>query len=165
MTQQKLSFLLALYIGLFMNCAVFYRRFVVMRKNLPFGKAFPRLSNLATVLVTFFCFVFFHCLADVQRVLLTAGGAVFRWRQLLHDLPERGDWLRHYCVCYDHRIDLSKVVGLPLRIVADCREACFAHLYLGNHTVSLHVVAPATCRGSVFRSAAVMVFTRRRNGV
>lgn len=27
MTQQKLSFLLALYIGLFMNSAVFYRRF------------------------------------------------------------------------------------------------------------------------------------------
>ncbi|WP_254517740.1 hypothetical protein, partial [Salmonella enterica] len=27
MTQQKLSFLLSLYIGLFMNCAVFYRRF------------------------------------------------------------------------------------------------------------------------------------------
>jgi KDO II ethanolaminephosphotransferase len=45
MAQQKLSFLLALYIGLFMNGAVFSVDLMVTRKILPSGKELQRLSN------------------------------------------------------------------------------------------------------------------------
>jgi len=68
-TQQKLSFLLALYIGLFMNSAVFYRRFD------GYAHAFTPLKGLsaavelvATVLVTFF----------LLRVLSLFGRRVWR---------------------------------------------------------------------------------------
>lgn len=55
MTQQKLSFLLALYIGLFMNSAVFYRRFDGYAQAFTAWKGFSALVELvATVLVTFF---------------------------------------------------------------------------------------------------------------
>lgn len=55
MTQQKLSFLLALYIGLFMNCAVFYRRFDGYAQAFTLWKGFSIAVELvATVLVTFF---------------------------------------------------------------------------------------------------------------
>jgi len=68
-TQQKLSLLLALYIGLFMNSAVFYRRFD------GYAHAFTPLKGLsaavelvATVLVTFF----------LLRVLSLFGRRVWR---------------------------------------------------------------------------------------
>jgi len=55
MTQQKLSFLLALYIGLFMNSAVFYRRFDGYAHAFTLWKGFSIAVELvATVLVTFF---------------------------------------------------------------------------------------------------------------
>ncbi|WP_410750126.1 kdo(2)-lipid A phosphoethanolamine 7''-transferase [Citrobacter sp. U14242] len=55
MTQQKLSFLLALYIGLFMNCAVFYRRFGSYVQEFTALKGISAVVELAgTVLVTFF---------------------------------------------------------------------------------------------------------------
>lgn len=55
MTQQKLSFLLALYIGLFMNSAVFYRRFDGYAQAFTLWKGFSIAVELvATVLVTFF---------------------------------------------------------------------------------------------------------------
>ncbi|HFZ8994702.1 TPA: kdo(2)-lipid A phosphoethanolamine 7''-transferase [Citrobacter freundii] len=55
MTQQKLSLLLALYIGLFMNCAVFYRRFDSYAQDFTFWKGLAAIVELgATVLVTFF---------------------------------------------------------------------------------------------------------------
>ena len=55
MTQQKLSFLLALYIGLFMNCAVFYRRFDAYAQDLTVWKGLSAVVELfATVLATFF---------------------------------------------------------------------------------------------------------------
>ncbi|EGV6116817.1 kdo(2)-lipid A phosphoethanolamine 7''-transferase [Salmonella enterica subsp. enterica serovar Chester] len=55
MTQQKLSFLLALYIGLFMNCAVFYRRFGSYAQEFTIWKGLSAAVELgATVLVTFF---------------------------------------------------------------------------------------------------------------
>ncbi len=55
MTQQKLSFLLALYIGLFMNCAVFYRRFGSYAQEFTIWKGISAVVELgATVLVTFF---------------------------------------------------------------------------------------------------------------
>lgn len=55
MTQQKLSFLLALYIGLFMNCAVFYRRFGSYAQEFTIWKGLSAVVELgATVLVTFF---------------------------------------------------------------------------------------------------------------
>lgn len=67
MTQQKLSFLLALYIGLFMNCAVFYRRFGSYAQEFTIWKGLSAVVELgATVLVTYF--VFFHCLADASGV-------------------------------------------------------------------------------------------------
>ncbi|WP_206689575.1 phosphoethanolamine transferase domain-containing protein, partial [Aliarcobacter butzleri] len=54
MTQQKLSFLLALYIGLFMNCAVFYRRFGSYAQEFTIWKGLSAVVELgATVLVTF----------------------------------------------------------------------------------------------------------------
>ena len=55
MTQQKLSFLLALYIGLFMNCAVFYRRFGSYAQEFTVWKGLSAVVELgATVLATFF---------------------------------------------------------------------------------------------------------------
>ncbi|MFW0975712.1 kdo(2)-lipid A phosphoethanolamine 7''-transferase [Leclercia pneumoniae] len=55
MTQQKLSFLLALYIGLFMNGAVFFRRFDGYAQNFTALKGVAAVVELAaTVLVTFF---------------------------------------------------------------------------------------------------------------
>ena len=53
--QQKLSLLLALYIGLFMNCAVFYRRFGSYAQEFTVWKGISAVVELgATVLVTFF---------------------------------------------------------------------------------------------------------------
>lgn len=55
MTQQKLCLLLALYIGLFMNSAVFYRRFDGYAQAFTLWKGFSIAVELvATVLVTFF---------------------------------------------------------------------------------------------------------------
>ncbi|VDZ87063.1 phosphoethanolamine transferase [Lelliottia amnigena] len=55
MTQQKLSFLLALYIGLFMNGAVFFRRFDGYAQDFTVLKGISAVVELvATVLVTFF---------------------------------------------------------------------------------------------------------------
>jgi len=55
MTQQKLSFLLALYIGLFMNGAVFFRRFDGYAQDFTAWKGIAAVVELvATVLVTFF---------------------------------------------------------------------------------------------------------------
>lgn len=55
MTQQKVSFLLALYIGLFFNCAVFFRRFDGYAQDFTALKGISAAVELfATVLVTFF---------------------------------------------------------------------------------------------------------------
>ncbi|WP_142503140.1 kdo(2)-lipid A phosphoethanolamine 7''-transferase [Klebsiella sp. 2680] len=55
MTQQKLSFWLALYIGWFMNAAVFFRRFGGYVQEFTFWKGISGAVELiATVLVTFF---------------------------------------------------------------------------------------------------------------
>ncbi|MBY7217721.1 kdo(2)-lipid A phosphoethanolamine 7''-transferase [Escherichia marmotae] len=54
-TQQKLSFLLAVYIGLFMNCAVYFRRFDGYAHNFTFLNGVSAVIELAgTVLATFF---------------------------------------------------------------------------------------------------------------
>ncbi len=64
MTQQKLSFLLAIYIGLFMNCAVFFRRFSGYAHDFTVWKGLSAVVELAgTVLVTFFYYAFSLCLA------------------------------------------------------------------------------------------------------
>lgn len=68
-TQQKLSFLLAIYIGLFMNGAVFYRRFGSYAHDFTVWKGISAVVELAaTVLVTFFYYVFFRCLAAAVGV-------------------------------------------------------------------------------------------------
>ena len=55
MTQQKVSLWLALYIGWFMNVAVFIRRFDGYAQEFTFWKGLSGLVELvATVLVTFF---------------------------------------------------------------------------------------------------------------
>lgn len=55
MTQQKLSLLLALYIGLFMNGAVFFRRFDGFAQDFTVWKGIAAVVELAgTVLATFF---------------------------------------------------------------------------------------------------------------
>lgn len=69
MTQQKLSFLLAIYIGLFMNCAVFFRRFSGYAHEFTVWKGLSAVVELAgTVLVTFFYSVFSLYLADAPGV-------------------------------------------------------------------------------------------------
>ena len=69
MTQQKLSFLLALYIGLFMNCAVFYRRFGSFAQEFTAWKGISAVVELAgAVLATFF----------LLRVLSLFGRRVWR---------------------------------------------------------------------------------------
>ena len=69
MTQQKVSFLLALYIGLFFNCAVFYRRFDGYAQDFTAWKGISAVVELfATVLVTFF----------LLRVLSLLGRRVWR---------------------------------------------------------------------------------------
>ncbi|WLI78080.1 kdo(2)-lipid A phosphoethanolamine 7''-transferase [Kosakonia sp. H02] len=68
-TQQKLSLLLALYIGLFMNSAVFYRRFDGYAHAFTVVKGLSAVVELAaTVLVTFF----------LLRVLSLLGRRVWR---------------------------------------------------------------------------------------
>ena len=53
MTQQKLSFWLALYIGWFMNVAVFFRRFDGYAQEFTFWKGLSGVVELvATVFVT-----------------------------------------------------------------------------------------------------------------
>jgi KDO II ethanolaminephosphotransferase len=55
MTQQKLCFLLAVYIGLFLNISVFYHRFDGLAHDFNAWKAFAAVAEMsATVLVTFF---------------------------------------------------------------------------------------------------------------
>lgn len=55
MTQQKLCFLLAVYIGLFLNISVFYHRFDDLLHNISGLKAISAVVEIcATVLVTFF---------------------------------------------------------------------------------------------------------------
>ncbi len=55
MTQQKLCFLLAVYIGLFLNISVFYHRFDGLAHDFNAWKAFAAVAEVcATVLVTFF---------------------------------------------------------------------------------------------------------------
>ncbi|WJD50486.1 kdo(2)-lipid A phosphoethanolamine 7''-transferase [Enterobacter sp. PGRG2] len=55
MTQQRLSFLLALYIGLFMNAAVFIRRFDGYAQEFTIWKGLAAIVEVAgTVLATFF---------------------------------------------------------------------------------------------------------------
>ncbi|MBE8365644.1 DUF1705 domain-containing protein, partial [Leptospira borgpetersenii serovar Balcanica] len=69
MTQQKLSVLLAVYIGLFFNCAVLYRRFDGYAQNLSWVNGVSMVVELvATVLVTFF----------LLRVLSLLGRRVWR---------------------------------------------------------------------------------------
>lgn len=103
MTQQKLSFLLAIYIGLFMNCAVFFRRFSGYAHDFTVWKGLSAVVELAgTVLVTFFLL---RLLSLFGRRAAGPGnlfGAVFCRRQLLYDLPERGNWLRYYRLRNDH---------------------------------------------------------------
>ena len=81
-TQQKLSFLLAIYIGLFMNGAVFYRRFGSYAHDFTVWKGVSAVVELAaTVLVTFAVWPPQLAYSGI------AGGALFRRCQLLHDLP------------------------------------------------------------------------------
>lgn len=69
MTQQKLCLLLAIYIGLFMNSAVFYRRFSGYAYEFTVWKGISAVVELAgAVLATFFYFVFSLYLADAPGV-------------------------------------------------------------------------------------------------
>lgn len=69
MAQQKLCFLLALYIGLFMNGAVFFRRFDGYAQDFTVWKGIAAVVELvAAVLVTFFLF----------RILTLFGRRVWR---------------------------------------------------------------------------------------
>lgn len=88
-TQQKLSFLLAIYIGLFMNGAVFYRRFGSYAHDFTVWKGISAVVELtATVLVTFFLLRLLSLFETPQLAYSgIAGGALFRRCQLLHDLP------------------------------------------------------------------------------
>jgi KDO II ethanolaminephosphotransferase len=54
MTQQKLSFWLALYIGWFMNVAVFFRRFDGYAQEFTVWKGLSGVVELVDLLVTFF---------------------------------------------------------------------------------------------------------------
>lgn len=87
-TQQKLSFLLAIYIGLFMNGAVFYRRFGSYAHDFTVWKGISAVVELAaTVLVTFFLLRLLSLFVPQLAYSGIAGGALFRRCQLLHDLP------------------------------------------------------------------------------
>ena len=78
MTQQKLSFLLAIYIGLFMNCAVFFRRFSGYAHEFTVWKGLSAVVELAgTVLVTFF----------LLRLLSLVGGPGAYWLPLWCCVP------------------------------------------------------------------------------
>ncbi|ALR78556.1 kdo(2)-lipid A phosphoethanolamine 7''-transferase [[Enterobacter] lignolyticus] len=73
MTQQKLCFLLAVYIGLFMNCAVYIRRFDGYAHAFTAWKGIAAVIELAgTVLLTFFLLRLLSLLGRrVWRVLAT----------------------------------------------------------------------------------------------
>ncbi|KNC11171.1 phosphoethanolamine transferase [Klebsiella sp. RIT-PI-d] len=73
MSQQTLSLLLAIYIGLFMNCAVFIRRFDSYAQDFTLWKGIAATVELiATVLVTFFLLRLLSLLGRrVWRILVT----------------------------------------------------------------------------------------------
>lgn len=69
MTQQKLCFLLAVYIGIFLNLSVFYNRFMGFSQDFSRLKGFSMVAEVvACVLVTFFLF----------RILSLFGRTVWR---------------------------------------------------------------------------------------
>ncbi len=79
-TQQKLSFLLAIYIGLFMNGAVFYRRFGSYAHDFTVWKGVSAVVELAaTVLVTFFL---------LRLLSLFAAAAGVFWRRWWCSFPQ-----------------------------------------------------------------------------
>ncbi|POP45245.1 kdo(2)-lipid A phosphoethanolamine 7''-transferase [Superficieibacter electus] len=73
MSQQMLSLLLAIYIGLFMNCAVFVRRFDSYAESFTIWKGLAAIVELvATVLVTFLLLRILSLLGRrVWRILVT----------------------------------------------------------------------------------------------
>ena len=78
-TQQKLSFLLAIYIGLFMNGAVFYRRFGSYAHDFTDWKGISAVVELAaTVLVNFFL---------LRLLSLFAAAAGVFWHRWLCSFP------------------------------------------------------------------------------
>ncbi len=69
-------------------------------------------------------------------------------------LPERGDWLRHYCVCYDHTdIDLSKRGG-GLHFVLWLIAVSVLPLTLSGVTTVATRCCASYVRRKRFRSAA-----------
>ncbi len=88
-----------------MNCAVFCRRFDGYAEIYHL-KALSAVVELERHVAGHFLLTSSSFTVWPTRLACAgshAGGAVFRWRQLLHDLPERGDWrgivrlLRYRC--------------------------------------------------------------------
>lgn len=99
----KAEFLLAIYIGLFMNGAVYLRRFDGYAQDFTLWNGISAVVELAgTVLATF---SFTTPVAVWQGGMACSGfaaGADFSRRKLLHDLYERDDRLRYRGLSYDH---------------------------------------------------------------
>ncbi|VDZ76051.1 Phosphoethanolamine transferase specific forthe outer Kdo residue of lipopolysaccharide [Salmonella bongori] len=159
MTQQKLSFLLALYIGLFMNCAVFYRRFGSYAQEFTVWKGISAVVELgATVLATFF----------LLRLLSLFGRRVWRVLATLVVLFSAGAsyYMTFLNVVIGYGIiasvmttdiDLSKeVVGLHfvLWLIA---VSVLPLLFIWSNRCRYTLLRQLRTPGQRFRSAAVVV--------
>ena len=159
MTQQRLSFLLALYIGLFMNCAVFFRRFDNYAQDFTFSKACAVAIELfGTVLITFF----------LLRVLSLLGRRAWRVLATLLVLFSAGAsyYMTFLNVVIGYGIiasvmttdiDLSKeVVGLHFILWLVC-VSVLPLLLIWNNRCRYTLLRQLRTPGQRIRSAAVVV--------
>ncbi|EJQ0648501.1 kdo(2)-lipid A phosphoethanolamine 7''-transferase [Salmonella enterica] len=159
MTQQKLSFLLALYIGLFMNCAVFYRRFGSYAQEFTIWKGLSAVVELgATVLVTFF----------LLRLLSLFGRRVWRVLATLVVLFSAG--ASYYMIFLNVVIGYGIIASVMTTDIDLSKEVVGLHFVLWLIAVSvlpLIFIWSNHCRytllrqlrtpGQRFRSAAVVI--------
>jgi glucan phosphoethanolaminetransferase (alkaline phosphatase superfamily) len=125
MTQQKLSFLLALYIGLFMNSAVFYRRFDGYAQAFTVWKGLSAVVELvATVLATFFLLRVLSLFGRRAWRVLASLVVLFSAAASYYMTFLNVDWLWHYRFGDDHRHrSLQRGGGLAaLCLGGDCQR-------------------------------------------
>ena len=148
LTQQRLCLMLAVYIGLFLNGAVLFRRVEGYFEHLTVRNGIlPRLKCLAQFWRPSSCYVCSRFWQTYMAGSGLAGGGYLRRRKLLHDIHECGHWLRYCGLGDDHgHRPLERVVGqgfilwtiltclIPLFFIWSntCRYTCYASCVPGD---------------------------------
>lgn len=143
MAQQKLCFLLALYIGLFMNGAVFFRRFDGYAHDFTVWKGIAAVVELvAAVLVTFFLF----------RILTLFGRRV--WRVLATFIVLCSAGASYYMTF------MNVVIGYGIIASVMTTDIDLSKEVVGLHFILWLVAVSARCYSSGATAAAIPLFTR-----